>query len=210
LQSAFWHQFTMTAHSPVGLDPEKFNVKKAKEVEITFADNDVEHIDITGTQHADFSFGLKKSLHNYMHQIGFDFPLHKWFDFKVPKTSVEPKCIANVLNEVDYNAQKPTSKIIFIGNLPTCNIITKSKKGNSWQVAQLTFETKTETIEISIDVAQANWLLSILSKLSIYNIKIYSLQEVKDDYAANGLEDFELFWDNKPMNTLWKVGLLCI
>ena len=31
LQSAFWHQFAMTAHSPVGLAPEKFNVKKAKE-----------------------------------------------------------------------------------------------------------------------------------------------------------------------------------
>ncbi|MFT4023808.1 MAG: radical SAM protein, partial [Flavihumibacter sp.] len=26
LQSAFWHQFTMTAHSPVGLHPEKFGV----------------------------------------------------------------------------------------------------------------------------------------------------------------------------------------
>jgi hypothetical protein len=28
LQSAFWHQFAMTAHSPVGLDPSKFKVKK--------------------------------------------------------------------------------------------------------------------------------------------------------------------------------------
>ena len=28
LQSAFWHQFTMTAHSPVGLEPEKFRVRK--------------------------------------------------------------------------------------------------------------------------------------------------------------------------------------
>jgi radical SAM superfamily enzyme YgiQ (UPF0313 family) len=28
LQSAFWHLFTMTAHSPVGLDPEKFKVVK--------------------------------------------------------------------------------------------------------------------------------------------------------------------------------------
>ncbi len=28
LQSAFWHQFTMTAHSPVGLEPGKYKVKK--------------------------------------------------------------------------------------------------------------------------------------------------------------------------------------
>jgi hypothetical protein len=145
-----------------------------------------------------------------MHQIGFDFPLHKWLDFKVPKTSVEPNYIKSVLDNPVYSSQKLSAKIIFIGNIPTCNIITKSKKGNSWKIAQLIFETKTETIEISIDEAQANWLLAMLSKLSVDNIKIYSLREVKDDYEQNGLEDFELFWDNKPMNTLWKVGLLCV
>jgi radical SAM superfamily enzyme YgiQ (UPF0313 family) len=208
LQSAFWHQFTMTAHSPVGLEPEKYFVKKANNNAITFANNDVEHIDETGTNHSDYSFGLKKSLHNFMHYIGFDFPLNKWFDFKVPKTFVEPNYIANVINEVDYTLQKPTSKIIFIGNQPSCSIITKSKKGSSWEVAMLSFETKRETIDISITPQQANWLLTILPKLSINNIKIYTLRELQDDYNAYGLEDFELFWDNKPMNNIHKVGLL--
>jgi len=210
LQSAFWHQFTMTAHSPVGLEPEKYNVKKANNNSITFANNDVEHIDETGTNHSDYSFGLKKSLHNFMHHIGFDFPLNKWFDFKVPKTSVEPNYIANIINEVDYTLQKPTSKIIFIGNQPTCNIITKSKKGSSWEVAIVSFETKQERIDISITPQQANWLLEILTKLSLNNIKIYTLQDLQDDYSANGLEDFELFWDNKPMNNIYKVGLLVL
>ena len=26
--------------------------------------------------------------------------------------------------------------------------------------------------------------------------------------VVEGLEDFELFWDNKPINTLYKFGLL--
>ncbi len=208
LQSAFWHQFTMTAHSPVGLNPEKFNVKKAKEVAITFANNDVEHIDETGTEHEAFSFGLKKSLHNFMHQTCLDYPLHKWFDFKVPKTSVAPNYITTVLNSIELPNQKATTKIIYLGKIPSIEIITKSKKGNQWQVANLSFETKKETIVISVDVEQGNWLLSILPKLSIENIKQFSLQEVKEDYDKNGLEDFELFWDNKPMNTLFKVGLL--
>ena len=211
LQSAFWHQFTMTAHSPVGLEPEKYQVKKAKDVVISFANNDVEHIDETGTNHSDYSFGLKKSLHNYMHHIGFDFSLNKWFDFKVPKTSVDANYIVNVLNEVDYSHQKPTSKVIFIGNLPSCNTITKSKKGSSWEVAILSFETKRETFDISISPEQAQWFLAFLPKLAIHNnIKIYTMQELQDDYAAAGLEDFELFWDNKPMNSLYKVGLLVI
>jgi hypothetical protein len=31
---------------------------------------------------------------------------------------------------------------------------------------------------------------------------------VKADYENAGLEDFELFWDNKPVTTLYKAGLL--
>jgi len=208
LQSAFWHQFTMTAHSPVGLNPEKFSVKKAKEVAITFANNDVEHIDETGTEHEAFSFGLKKSLHNFMHQTCLDYPLHKWFDFKTPKTTVAPNYISTVLNSIELPNQKATTKIIYLGKTPSLEIITKSKKGNQWEVASLTFETKKETISISVDSEQGKWLHLLLPKLSIENIKQYSLQEVKEDYEKNGLEDFELFWDNKPMNTLHNVGLL--
>ncbi len=208
LQSAFWHQFTMTAHSPIGLEPEKFNVKKAKEVVITFANNDVEHIDETGTEHETFSFGLKKSLHNFMHQTCLDYPLHKWFDFKTPKTTVAPNYILNVLQSVELQNQKATTKIIYLGKTPSLEITTKSKKGNQWEVANLTFETKKETISISVDAEQGKWLHSLLPKLSIENIKQYTLQEVKEDFEDFGLEDFELFWDNKPMNTLYKVGLL--
>ena len=208
LQSAFWHQFTMTAHSPVGLEPEKYKVKKAKEVAITFANNDVEHIDETGTQHADFSFGLKKSLHNYMHQNCFDLPLYKWFDFKVPKTSIEPNFIKNVIQEVEYINYKPSTKIIFIGNLPTSEIVTKSKKGNQWEVMILQFQTKKEAIEISLPIEQGKWLLSILPKLTTHHIKQNSLQELMIDFEKFGLEDFDLFWYNKPMNSLFKAGLL--
>nr|WP_250131186.1 B12-binding domain-containing radical SAM protein [Cloacibacterium caeni] len=64
LQSGFWHQFAMTAHSPVGKNPEEFGVVPHLK-EITFANNDVEFQDKTGIDHSKFSFGLKKSLFNY-------------------------------------------------------------------------------------------------------------------------------------------------
>lgn len=72
MQSAYWHQFAMTAHSPVGMYPEKFGVRKEKEVIGTFANNDIVHIDEKGTHHELFSYGLKKALFNYMHGICFD------------------------------------------------------------------------------------------------------------------------------------------
>ena len=210
LQSAFWHQFAMTAHSPVGLNPEKFNVQKAKEVAITFADNDVEHLDPTGTNHDAFSFGLKKSLLNFMHGVGLDEPLHKWFEHKTPKPSVASDFILKALLEPDLAAHKPTTKVVFIGNIPAMEIITRSKKGNTWEEASITFQTKKETVNIRVDKTKGEWLFTMLQQLSISNPKTYFLQEVMTSYETAGLEDFELFWDNKPVSGLNRVGLLLL
>ncbi|RYD57555.1 MAG: radical SAM protein [Sphingobacteriales bacterium] len=207
LQSAFWHQFAMTAHSPVGLEPAKFGVTKQTEAIGSFANNDIVHVD-TAADHDSFGYGLKKSLHNYMHAACFDHPLHKWFDFKVPKTTVAPDYIINALNEDEYAGMKPNAKVIYLGKPPKLETFIKSKKGNQWEVASLTFQGKTETLEIKTDKEQGAWLAAMLEKLSINNIKAYTLQEVKADYEAAGLEDFELFWDNKPVNGLYKFGLL--
>jgi radical SAM superfamily enzyme YgiQ (UPF0313 family) len=208
LQSAFWHQFAMTAHSPVGLNPEKFGVKKAKEVEITFADNDVEHIDATGTDHESFSYGLKKSLLNYMHGVGIDEPLFKWFEMKIPKTSIDPNFISNVLSDDSLQNYKPTSQLIFLGNLPTIETINKKKKGNQWEIASITFETKSTTINIRIDKAEGVWFFELLTQIK--SGQKMNMKEVMEHYESAGLEDFELFWDNKPMNQLHKAGLLMI
>jgi len=208
LQSAFWHRFAMTAHSPVGLDPEKYSVQKTSDSIGTFANNDVEYVDETGTDHDSFGFGLKKSLLNFMHQTCFDYPLSKWFDFKVPKTTINPTYIQNCLSETHLLSNKPTAKVIYFGNTPTLEIITKSKKGTQWEVASITFQTKKELVNISVKQEEGKWLVDMLSKLHVNNNKIYTLQEIKDAYETAQLEDFELFWDNKPVNSLYKVGLL--
>ncbi len=98
LQSGFWHQFAMTAHSPIGMLPEEFGVTPEKNA-ITFANNDINFKDKTGINHEKFSFGLKKSLFNYMHGICFDYDLQDWFDFKIPKTKVPSNFIQNCLKK---------------------------------------------------------------------------------------------------------------
>lgn len=208
LQSAFWHQFTMTAHSPVGQNPEKYSVRKESEAIGAFANNDIVHIDETGADHEQFSYGLKKSLLNYMHGLCLDDPLQKWFEFKVPKTKVTPDYITNCLTEDAYSAPKPTAKIVWLGKTPAVQTITKTKKGSSWEVASLTFQNRKEKANISVAPEQGIWLAEMLEKLSIANPKTYTLKEVMDSYEAAGLEDFELFWDNKPVNSLYKFGLL--
>lgn len=210
LQSGFWHQFAMTAHSPVGMYPEKFGVLKETNEIGTFANNDILHIDKTGTDHDKFSFGLKKSLFNFMHGICFDFQLQDWFDFKIPRTKIPSDFIYNAIHEEDSLAIKPSAKIVWTGNVPTANFFTKSKKGNSWEMASLTFHSKKDSFDIQTSKEQGIWLQEMLSKISVSNAKIHTYQEVKTDYEKSDLEDFELFWFSKPMKTLKESGLLVL
>jgi hypothetical protein len=207
LQSAFWHRFALTAHSPVGLNPSKYNIKTLSETIGSFANNDVEYEDETGGDHDGFGYGLKKSLFNYMHNIGIDDPLQKWFDHKVPKTKIAATFIQDALNEPEVNNLKPTAKIVFTGNVLSTEYTTQSKKGNTREMAAITFLTKRTTQQIQVLKQQGDWLLNLLPQLNIANDLNLNLQQIKENYEAAGLEDFELFWDNKPINTLYKSGL---
>ena len=209
LQSGFWHQFAMTAHSPVGLYPEKFGVVKETEAIGTFANNDINYTDATGIDHDKFSFGLKKSLFNFMHGICFDYELQDWFEFKIPKTKIAPDFIFDALHEEEDFNSKPAAKIVWLGGKPFVDHFTKSKKGNSWEMMTLTFHDKKESFSIQTNKKEGEWLVEMLLKISVSNAKIYNFQEVKADFESL-LEDFELFWYSKPIKTLREFGLLVL
>ena len=208
LQSGFWHQFAMTAHSPVGMFPEEFGVIPEMN-EITFANNDIQFKDKTGINHDKFSFGLKKSLFNFMHGICFDYELQDWFDFKIPDTTIPSDYIVSCIEGEDNFATKPSAKIIWIGGKPLKEAFTKSKKGNSWEMMKLTFHDKRETFEISIEKDKADWFLKSLELLNVSNKKAITFAQLKTSFE-NEFEDFELFWYSKPLNTLREFGLLVI
>ncbi len=208
LQSGFWHQFAMTAHSPVGMNPESFGVI-AEMNPVTFANNDINFKDKTGIDHDKFSFGLKKSLFNFMHGICFNYDLQDWFDFKIPKTKIDENFISNALNLEDSFNIKPTAKIVWIGGKPSIEHSIKTKKGNSWEMLNLTFHDKKESFTIQTNKLEGEWLVEILEKISVSNTKIYSFNELKINFETN-LEDFELFWYSKPINTLREFGLLVL
>lgn len=208
LQSGFWHQFAMTAHSPVGMFPEQFSVLRESNTIGTFANNDLVFSDPKGTDHEAFSFGLKKSLLNYMHGICFEYPLQEWFDFKIPRTKVPKNYIENALLEDDDFMLKPTSKVIWLGKKPLVSHSSTTKKGQMFQTANLTFHDKKETFSIKLNQAQGDWLVEMLDKISTKKQKTYTFQEIKTDYEAAGFEDFELFFYNKPVNVLRDYGLL--
>lgn len=208
LKSAFWHLFTMTAHSPVGLTPEFYKVKKVSEEIGTFANNDIAHIDTTGANHEIFGYGLKKALLNYMHGACFEFPLQKWFEFKIPKITIASNYIQTQIDLIDMGASN--YKAIWTGLMPDTTMVQRTKKGSKWEEMNLRFETNISTVSVNVDPLKGEWLIQLLTKINVDSSNGMPLADIKADYQAAGLEDFDLFWDNKPVNTLHKVGLLRI
>src|SRR5262249_16816149 len=79
LQSAFWHRFAATAHSPIGLHPETYGIRLRPEPKVTFARNELPFADPTGTDHERLGRGLRKAIYNYMHGVGLDADVRTWF-----------------------------------------------------------------------------------------------------------------------------------
>ena len=101
IQSGFWHRFACTVHSPVGLAPQDYGVQLVPLPVVaegrSFARNDIGFTDPTGCDHDALGAGLKKALYNYMHGIGLDDDVRRWFDFHVPKPKVAKNRIARAL-----------------------------------------------------------------------------------------------------------------
>lgn len=209
LQSGFWHQFAMTAHSPIGLSPEKFGVQKQHATIGTFANNDIEHVDPKGAVHEAYSYGLKKSLLNYMHGLCFEFPLQDWFDFKVPRTKIPKNYIANALEAVILAETKPTAKMVWLGSQPIVEHSVKTKKGKTTSIATLTFHSKTATNTLQLPAAQGDWLAQQLMQMSPH-APIRTFQDFQKAYELANLTHFEDFWTQKNIHSLNEWGLLTL
>jgi radical SAM superfamily enzyme YgiQ (UPF0313 family) len=99
IQSGFFHRFTCTVHSPVGLDPVAYGVALQETPFAGFARNDIGFSDPTGVDHTRLGLGLKKAIYNFMHGLGLEEDVRTWFalDTPCPKTRVKRNTIARAL-----------------------------------------------------------------------------------------------------------------
>ena len=86
VQSAFFHRFALTVHSPIAKDPEKFGIRFArrrgdaeKKVRKTFARNEIPFAEPGAPDWDRIGKGLKLALYNYMRGAGYSKPLSFWF-----------------------------------------------------------------------------------------------------------------------------------
>lgn len=81
IQSAYWHRFALTTHSPIARHPEKFGLTllPPPAPERRFALNEIPYGEPGAPDHERLGTGLRLALYNYMLGLGLDLPVRKWF-----------------------------------------------------------------------------------------------------------------------------------
>jgi radical SAM superfamily enzyme YgiQ (UPF0313 family) len=213
VQSGYWHRFSMTAHSPVGKNPAKYQVAAIGPEPGNFAWNDLWHDDPLGTDHEQFGPGLAKSLYNYMHGVALREPLSFWFDFKTPRATVPRQLIQQALQEPEKpDFAQPNRRLFWLGNPPELSFKTSggsSPKDKKTTRAILTCYEQAEDFEVKTTELIGPWLHELLLRLSHdYDTKVL-LKEAGATFPA-GAGAWEQFLQSPAWQLLREKGLLLV
>ena len=104
IQSAYWHRFALTIHSPMARDPERYGIRLLTAPRARFARNEIPYQEMRGIDHARFGPGLRKAVYNFMHGVGLDEDVRAWFDFRVPAARVDRRRIARRLRRTSASS----------------------------------------------------------------------------------------------------------
>ncbi|GAB2854698.1 B12-binding domain-containing radical SAM protein [Hymenobacter ruber] len=206
VQSGYWHRFSMTAHSPVGKNPAKYQVAAIGPEPAGFAWNDLWHDDPLGTDHEAFGPGLAKSLYNYLHGVALDEPLARWFDFKTPKTTTPRHLIQQALQAPDKpDFARQNQRLFWLGNAPEIRL----EAGKKAPRAVLTCYEQAEDFEVKTTEAAGRWLHQLLTRLS----QDFDTKVLLKDAAASFPKSegsFEAFLQSPAWALLREKGLLLL
>ena len=97
LQSAYWHRFALTVHSPAYQQRKALGLRIGRAWKGPFAQNEIPFTDATGVDHEKLGVGLRKALYNFMHGLGLEEDVRAWFPMKVPRATLKPDTIARAL-----------------------------------------------------------------------------------------------------------------
>jgi radical SAM superfamily enzyme YgiQ (UPF0313 family) len=206
VQSGYWHRFSMTAHSPVGKNPAKYQVAAIGPEPAGFAWNDLWHDDPLGTDHEAFGPGLAKSLYNYLHGVALNEPLARWFDFKTPRPSTPRHLVQQAVQAPEKpDFARQNQRLFWLGNAPEVRL----EPGKKAARAVLTCYEQAEDFEVKTTEAAGLWLHQLLTQLSHdFDTKVLLRDAAASFPVAEG--SFEAFLQTPAWQLLREKGLLLI
>ncbi|MFA8341929.1 MAG: radical SAM protein [Rhodothermaceae bacterium] len=193
ITSAFWHRFSLTCHSPVYENLEKFKIKLLNKPENNFANNDLRHSDVTQLNYEKYSFGLNKALYNFMHGLCFDWNSHEWFDFKMPKTTIKKSLVKNILINRESTLDQNVKRVFWYGGTP---VVIQNKK-----TATVIIHSANAAGEWETDFKTSGWIKKHFTQKGELDINIL---------AETFPEDFSQFTQSEIWSDLRELGLICL
>jgi radical SAM superfamily enzyme YgiQ (UPF0313 family) len=183
IQSAFWHLFTLTVHSPIAKEPKKYSIEIKSSLNNPFANNNLEHKDKSGIDHKKYGAGLNKALYNYMHGVGLDWDVREWFEFSIVKFTVEQDFIKNVLRVAAQIKISDRSRAVWLGQKP--ELIPKEN-------GMIEFVVRNSEVEgvWELDKITADWLSQCIDETIELDSKTYT--DWKSSFS-NGEDEFPKF-----------------
>jgi len=206
LHSAFWHRFTATRHSPVGLRPGAYGITITGPARGPFANNDLTHRDPAGSDPERLGPGLAKAVYNYMHGTGLEADVRRFFDFKLPKPKVPKNFIRASLRASSSSRDDLDGRVIWLGGTPSVRPLRSGK-------VSLLLPGNEETDEIELKAAPAEWLRSLIRDSRPRGRKgapYPRLAEAKGRYPGSGGKAFETFIKSQEWKAVRAAGLLLI
>ncbi|HET8761007.1 MAG TPA: radical SAM protein, partial [Nitrospiria bacterium] len=154
IQSAYWHRFTATRHSPVGRRPSAFGISIEPLPARAFARNDLVHQDPRSGNLEALGAGLARAVQHFMHGLGLDRDVRTWFEIRVPRPRVSAEWVQRAQRIAEPAILDPTPRAIWLGER-----VTVERTGSATRLV-LTGRAHVERVPLRRPVAEwaAAWL----------------------------------------------------
>jgi radical SAM superfamily enzyme YgiQ (UPF0313 family) len=205
IQSAFWHRFTATAHSPIGMNPKANGLRILGPDFGGFAENDLIHIDRNGRTPEWIGEGLRRSMLNFLEGRGLTMDVRRWFDHRTPRPRVSSGWTRRVLEQHHAeNDAKAERRSIWMGHPPVVE-----SRGSR---ARLLVAASNKEMAVTLPTAQAAWLNQLLQDCSLGKERggTYPLWRDARRAFPGTAADFTLFLQQPPWRKIRDAGLLLV
>ncbi len=207
LQSAFWHRFTATAHSPIGLHPTSEGLRILGPTFAGFAENDLQHADPAGACPSWLGEGLRAAVMNYMECMGLDLPVRRWFSKPVKPPRVARSWLKDTLTVSAPRADPTERRTVWIGANPVL-------RGKDESRVRVILPTRTEDVSFILARREAAWLTSLLRHSAPQPERAAQgyphVGEVRRSFPNKGPHGFDRFVQTTAWRETRRAGLLLV